>query len=109
AILLISTRFREPLTLAGLAAEVDLSPFHLHRLFKTGTRETPAAYLSRIRLGHAAHLMVVLPDAPLVQIAFESGFSSAATFARAFRKQFGQTASDYRREKRLIENIDAPA
>jgi AraC family transcriptional regulator len=65
--------------------------------------------LSRIRLGHAAHLMVVLPDAPLVQIAFESGFSSAATFARAFRQRFGQSASDYRRQKKLAVNADAPA
>ncbi len=109
AILLISTRFREPLTLPDLATEVDLSPFHLHRLFKAETKETPATYLSRIRLGHAAHLMVVLPDAPLVQIAIESGFTSAATFARAFRQQFGQTASDYRRQKRLVVNTDASA
>lgn len=108
-ILLLSTRFREPLGLADLAAEVGLSPFHLHRLFKSGTGETPAAYLGRIRLGHAAHLMVVLPDAPLVQIAFESGFSSAATFARAFRQQFGQTASAYRCERKLVENTDAPS
>jgi AraC family transcriptional regulator len=109
AILLISTRFREPLTLPDLATEVGLSPFHLHRLFKAETKETPAAYLSRIRLGHAAHLMVVLPDAPLVQIAIESGFTSAATFARAFRQQFQQTASDYRRQKKLAVNTDAPS
>jgi len=111
AILLITTRFRESLALPDLAAEVALSPFHLHRLFKAQTRETPAAYLSRIRLAHAAHLMVVLPDAPLVQIAIESGFSSAATFARAFRQQFGETASDYRRRKQLVVNTatSAPA
>lgn len=109
AILLITTRFREPLALPDLAAEVGLSPFHLHRLFKADTRETPAAYLSRVRLGHAAHLMVVLPDAPLVQIALESGFSSPATFARAFRQEFQQTASDYRRQKQLTVNTDAPS
>ena len=109
AILLITARFRDPMTLPDIGAHVGLSPFHLHRLFKAETKETPAAYLSRIRLGHAAHLMIVLPDAPLVQIALESGFSSAATFARAFRQQFGQSASDYRREKKLVENTDAPS
>lgn len=108
-ILLITTRFREPLTLPNIAADISVSPFHLHRLFKADTGETPAAYLARIRLGHAAHLMVVLPDAPLVQIALDSGFTSAATFARAFRQQFGRTASDYRREKKLVENTDVPA
>ncbi|MFC5570167.1 helix-turn-helix domain-containing protein [Lysobacter yangpyeongensis] len=103
-ILMIATRFREPLALPVLAVQAGLSPFHLHRLFKSETGETPAAYLSRIRLAHAAHLMVVLPDAPLVQIALESGFTSAATFARAFRQHFGETASDYRRRRQLAVN-----
>lgn len=101
ALLLITIRFREPLTLPELASGVGLSPFHLHRLFKSDTGETPATYLNRVRLEHAAHLMIVLPDAPLMQIAIESGFTSAATFARAFRQHFQQTASDYRRQKRL--------
>lgn len=109
AILLIATGFRDPLTLAELAARIGLSPFHLHRVFKADTRETPAAYLTRVRLDHAAHLMIVLPDAPLLQIAFESGFSSAATFARAFRQYFQQTASEYRQRKRLAVNTDAPS
>lgn len=108
-ILLIATRFREPLALPDLAAAAGLSPFHLHRLFKAETGETPAAYLARIRLAHAAHLMVVLPDAPLVQIALDSGFSSAATFARAFRQHFGETASSYRTRKQLAVNTATPA
>jgi AraC-like DNA-binding protein/DNA gyrase inhibitor GyrI len=101
AILLIATRFRESLTLEDLAARVSLSPFHLHRLFKADTLETPAAHLKRVRLEHAAHLMVVLPDAPVLQVALDSGFSSAATFARAFRQHFGETASEYRQRKQL--------
>lgn len=109
AILLMTTGFRDPLTLSELSARVGLSPFHLHRLFKADTQETPAAYLNRVRLDHAAHLMIVLPDAPLLQIAFESGFSSAATFARAFRQQFQQTATEYRHNKKLLVNTDAPS
>ena len=101
-ILVMATRFRDPLTLAELAAGVGLSPFHFHRIFKAQTRETPANYLARIRLDHAAHLMVVLPDAPLLQIAFESGFSSAAVFARCFRLRYRQTASEFRRQKKLV-------
>lgn len=108
-ILLITTRFREPLALPDLAAEAGLSPFHLHRLFKAETLETPAAYLSRIRLEHAAHVMVVLPDASLVQIALDSGFSSAATFARAFRQHFGETASGYRTRNQLVVSSATPA
>ena len=106
-ILVMATRFRDPLTLAELAAGVGLSPFHFHRIFKAQTRETPAAYLARIRLDHAAHLMVVLPDAPLLQIALESGFSSAAVFARCFRSRYRQTASEFRRGKKLLVSESA--
>lgn len=102
SILAMATRFRDPLTLAELATGVGLSPFHFHRIFKAETRETPANYLARIRLDHAAHLMVVLPDAPLLQIAFESGFSSAAVFARCFRLRYQETASEFRRRKELV-------
>ena len=38
-ILVMATRFRDPLTLAELAAGVGLSPFHFHRIFKAQTRE----------------------------------------------------------------------
>ena len=108
AILLMATSFRDALTLAAIASKVELSPFHLHRIFKADTLETPAAHLTRIRLEHAAHLMVVVHDAPLLQVALDSGFSSAATFARAFRQHFGETASEYRLRKRLTVNKAAP-
>lgn len=101
AILQITTRFREPLLLADLASQVGLSPFHFLRLFKTQTGETPTVYLNRIRIEYAAHLTVIMPDAPLLQIALESGFTSAATFARAFRHYFDMTPSEYRQQKKL--------
>lgn len=101
AILLITNRFREPLTLPDIAAGAGLSPFHLHRVFKAETGQTPATYLQRVRLEHAAHLMIVLPDASLLHIAIDSGFTSAATFARAFRSRHGTSATEYRHRKRL--------
>lgn len=109
AILLVATQFRGSLTLAELASKLELSPFHFHRLFKGDTGETPAAHLSRIRLEHAAHLMVVLPDASLLQVALDSGFTSAATFARAFRQHFGETASEHRQRKHLAVGTAVPA
>lgn len=109
AILLISTRFREALALPDIAAGVGLSTFHFHRLFKADTGETPAAYLARVRLEHAAHLIVILPDAPLLQIALDSGFSSAATFARAFRQYLHLTPSEYRQQNKLVVNAQMPS
>ncbi len=96
AVLEMTRRFREPLPLQDLAAAVGLSPHHFHRLFLAAHGETPMAYLRRIRLSHADHLLAALPDASLVAVAIESGFSSPACFSRAYRQAYGQSPGQVR-------------
>ncbi|MBV1776191.1 AraC family transcriptional regulator [Burkholderiaceae bacterium DAT-1] len=96
ALLEITRHFREPLSLNSLALSAGLSPYHFHRLFLAAMGDTPMAYLRRVRVLHADHLLAALPDASLLSIALESGFSSAACFSRAYRQVFGQTPSDVR-------------
>lgn len=98
AILVITRGFREPLTLAGLAESVGLSPHHFHRLFLEQLGESPMAYVRRVRVKHAEHLLAAFPDASLMAIALDSGFSSAATFSRAYHHALGQTPSATRAE-----------
>jgi AraC-like DNA-binding protein len=96
AILIITTGFRDSLSLEDLARQVGLSKFHFHRLFKAETGQTPAEYLNRVRLEYAAHLLIMMPDATMLSVALECGFSSAAIFARAFRQRYGKSATAYR-------------
>lgn len=44
------------------------------------------------------------PSKPIVDIALEHGFSSQASFARAFKKYFNTSASRYRANKDLLES-----
>lgn len=96
AVLEITRRFRDPLSLHDLAGSVGLSPHHFHRMFLQAFGETPMAYLRRIRVAHADHLLVALPDAPLIAVAIESGFSSPACFSRAYRQHYGQAPGKVR-------------
>ncbi|MBS1169629.1 MAG: transcriptional regulator, AraC family [Burkholderiaceae bacterium] len=86
-----------PLTLDGIAAAAHFSPFHFHRLFTALTGETLYQFILRLRLERAAVRLCRHPHEPITHIALDHGFSSPATFARAFREHFGVSASEYRR------------
>lgn len=90
----ISTHFRQPLAVKTLADIANMSEFHFHRVFKAQTDFTPQKYVERLRLEHAAHVMVLNPDIKKIQLAFESGFQSPSSFNRAFKKYFGRSPSN---------------
>ncbi len=59
------------------------------------------SFLNRYRIKHAQELMRS-PDhkaSKLIAIAFDSGFASLASFQRAFKRETGQTASEWRAEQ----------
>jgi len=85
------------LTLKELANEAHFSPFHFHRIFRAFVGETLAQYISRIRLEKAATLLYSSPGMSITTIAFDCGFSSSATFARAFKDAFRTSASEWRK------------
>ena len=87
----------EPLPIARLAHLAALSPFHFHRVFKSVSGEPLAAFVLRTRLEKAARALVANRRRSALYIALQHGFSSAATFARAFRAHFGMAPTDWRR------------
>ncbi|WP_310395572.1 helix-turn-helix domain-containing protein [Hymenobacter sp.] len=92
----IEAHWQQEQTLELLARESGLSPFHLQRVFKEQTGESPRTYLERLRLETAAHLLHLRPDLAVQEIAFDCGFSSAAVFARAFQRHYGCSATAHR-------------
>ncbi len=84
-----------PPSLDGLAAEVNMSPFHFHRLFKTETGLTPKAYSSAYR---ARKLREKLnnPDASITNAIYDAGFNSNSRFYEASDQLLGMRARDYR-------------
>lgn len=90
--------YAENLSLDQLAAEAGISRFHFIEVFKQAVGETPVQYLLRHRLDCAAELLVKT-DLSLQQIAENCGFITLSHFSAAFRRCFGQTASEYRRKQ----------
>ena len=81
-------------TLAELAAAVDLSSSHLHRLFKATTGLTPKAYASAHR---ASKVRAILQDARSVTEAFyDTGFNSSGRFYEKSTEMLGMIPSRYR-------------
>ena len=87
----------DSLTLNELAEVAHLSPYHFHRIFSATMGESLGKYVQRIRLNWAAGILMTHPEYPVTRIALDTGFSSSAAFAYAFKQQWGMSASDWRK------------
>lgn len=91
----ITDNFTSDISLLELATFCYVSPFHFSRIFKAFTKVPPHQYLADIRLQHAA-LMLRTSDAPVSDIAFQSGFNSIEYFNGAFKKKYNCAPGTYR-------------
>lgn len=98
----IERNLGEPLSLAALADVACLSRFHFHRIFGALMGETLHQFVQRLRVERAATQLGARPQASVTEIAIDCGFSSSATFARAFKEAFGLSATQWRAERRKI-------
>lgn len=91
----ILQHFKEDISLEQLATHCHVSPFHFSRIFKSVLQTSPHKYLSQVRLHHG-QLLVETTSTPVIDIAFECGFSSAEHFATAYKQMFGHPPSAHR-------------
>ena len=87
---------REPLTIAALAALVNLSRSHYTSLFRRVTGYAPLGYLNHLRMQRAVELLNST-DWPLKHISEHLGFSDQFYFSRAFSKMHNHSPSEHRR------------
>ena len=93
---LIEAQQDRDLTLARLAREAGLSPFHYLRTFESLTGVTPHQHVLRTRLRAAATRLATEP-AKIVEVALDAGFGDVSNFNRAFKTEFGVSPRVYRR------------
>lgn len=82
--------------LEKVAAEIGMSRRQMERLFKTQTKMSPAEAYTNIRLQQACRLLAET-DAPLIDIALETGYDSSASFSRNFKARYGVTPTQMRK------------
>lgn len=96
---LLNDRLDEKISLADLADEFNLSPFHFARLFKRATGYPPHEYQLQLRITRARELLRSDARKTIVEIACELGFSDESHFRRHFRRIVGTTPSRYRAQQ----------
>lgn len=85
------------ITLEDIAKAVNLSPVYFHKKFKTAKEISPHEYLCEKRIERAKFLLLS-GDKPLMEIAFECGFSSSSYFICFFKEKTGMTPKKFREE-----------
>jgi AraC family transcriptional regulator, melibiose operon regulatory protein len=92
----LAEHFREPLTVADVAAAANLHPNYAMAHFRKIVRTTIWDYLTGCRLAEGRRLLITT-DLPIADVAAESGFSSVSRFYAAFRSECGIPPAAYRR------------
>lgn len=95
AVELMIATLDQPLQIAEISARVGVPLWTLGRLFKRHLGETPAAYYRNLRLAEARNLLLN-SSLRISDISSLCGFENPESFARAYRRQFGATATDDR-------------
>ncbi len=93
AVDLMLANLTEPLSIADLSAQMGVAQWTLGRLFKRHLQQTPLAYYRYLRLSQARNLLLN-SSYSIGDVGAFCGFDNPESFARAYRKQFGETASD---------------
>lgn len=89
------------LDMDAVAREHYVSRRRLYQVFEA-VGLSPASVLRAERLSVAERLLHDAPERQVEWIAYESGFSDATTFTRAFRRANGVTPSEWRRSIRAV-------
>ncbi|MCR1809560.1 GyrI-like domain-containing protein [Sulfurospirillum sp. hDNRA2] len=94
------------LSVETLAGNVAMSVFHFNRIFKEVVGESVHAYAKRVKLEHAANVLLFTPEATITHIMREVGFHSNASFTQAFKENFGVTPSKWREVDQINAHRD---
>jgi AraC-like DNA-binding protein len=93
----VHQHFAEPISLPTVARVAGFTPKYFSELFHKRERMTFAAYLAKLRLDRAKHLLSGT-DLTVTRVAEASGYTSAQYFCRAFRRATGTTPLAFREE-----------
>ena len=92
----VENEFDGDCTLSDLSVQIGYDYSYISRFFKKNMGISFNTYVNYYRLSHACYLMEN-SDAPIIQCAMESGYTSLRSFNRNFKEHFNVTPAEYRR------------
>ena len=94
----ISSHFTEPITQADVADALGITPAYLSSIFHEEKGESYTKFLTRLRMIQSAMLLKSNPDLTISAIAEQCGYLSDKHFISVFKKFFGTTPNEYRKQ-----------
>lgn len=91
----INFNFTEQISISDLAKKAHVSLSSLERHFFEALRMTPSAYLKNKRLSNAAEMLY--NGASVTDACYKSGFSDQSKFINLFKKNYGFTPLQYKK------------
>ena len=92
----IDAHLNDDLCAERLSAVAAFSPFHFQRQFSALFGVSVFKYVQLARLKRASYDLAFRTRRPVGNVALASGYEGPEAFARAFKKAFGQTPSEFR-------------
>lgn len=83
----------------SVAGEMHINVVTLRRRLAMTVSETPQAYILRVRMSKAKHLLQNYRDITIAEVAERCGYSQVPNFTRAFTRFYGITPSEARVQK----------
>lgn len=96
----IDEHYDTNITLDKMANISNLSPSHFHRIFTSTMKITPTNYLIKKRM--IAALSFIMENNDIKEVAYKLGFCNDAYFSRLFKKYYGVTAGEFRKNNNII-------
>ncbi len=97
SLIYINAHYAEALSLSDIAKYANCNPSHLSESFHKKMNMTIKQYITILRIKKSKKLLVTT-NSPISTIAYESGFSSLASFNRNFLEQENLSPSAYRKK-----------
>ncbi|GAT18135.1 AraC family transcriptional regulator [Secundilactobacillus silagincola] len=97
----------EKLSVTKVAAEFQMTPIYLTRLFKTYENTTTIHFINSVKIKQAEELLLTT-DKSIKEIAYELSFSNEKYFLRIFKQITSLTPSNFRNSysKTYLNNIE---
>lgn len=94
--------FLQPVTLAEVAAEANMSIPTFCRFFKRNIKKSYFDFLKELRIGHACKLLRE-SNTPIIDICYTSGYNSWAHFSKQFKNVKEITPNKYRKQFKMAD------
>ncbi len=92
----IYTHIETHIDLDELSRDLEVSKFHMHRIFKETFGINVYQSIKSIRLQKASSLLLTNKYSTISEVAAQCGYSSHSSFIKAFRSRFGKSPKRWR-------------